>query len=156
LIEEKDRQAAYFLAGAYEDARGVERNLDEAMKWHRKSAEAGYPRAQWVLGDHYERGMGVESDPSEAARWYRRAAEQGFVEGQYNLGRLYLMGLGVEQDLVESYVWFALAIQGSPHEDNRKHTEAMLATVEGQLVPAELARAEQRVASFTPKREPTR
>jgi hypothetical protein len=66
------------------------------------------------------------------------------------------MGLGVEQDLVESYVWFALAIQGSPHEDNRKHTEAMLATVEGQLVPAELARAEQRVASFTPKREPTR
>ncbi len=54
---------------------GVEENLQEAVKWLKKSAFQGHVDAMRNLGDIYA-GVGK---PKEAENWYRKAAELGDV-----------------------------------------------------------------------------
>ena len=74
--------AEYKLGLCYEYGEGVEKDMSEAVKWYRKSAEQGYAQAQCNLGDCYYRGEGVRQDQKEAAKWYRKSAKQGFAKAQ--------------------------------------------------------------------------
>ena len=74
---------------AYFDGLGLPKDETEGVKWWRKAAEQGDPKAQYNLGVSYENGQGVPKDKAEAAKWHRKAAGQGFAEAQYNLGALY-------------------------------------------------------------------
>ncbi len=60
---------------------GVAKDLVEAAKWFRKSAEQNYAKAQYNLGVCYDNGQAVAKDQAEAAKWYRKAAEQNMAEG---------------------------------------------------------------------------
>ena len=55
----------------------VERDVKEAAKWLRKSAEQGYADAQYGLGMMYEDGKGVEQDYVTAHMWFNIAAANG-------------------------------------------------------------------------------
>ncbi|KKL66430.1 hypothetical protein LCGC14_2145050 [marine sediment metagenome] len=57
----------------YAEGKYVEKDLAEAVKWLRKSAEAGFVPAMYNLADAYERGLGVEKDVAEAAKWSKAA-----------------------------------------------------------------------------------
>eukprot|EP00729_Bicosta_minor_P032469 gene32469-biopygen20871 len=94
------------LGVIYDTGKGVEQDHVEAVKWFRKSAEAGYADAQFNLGNMYRIGEGVEQDHVAAVKWYQKAAEAGNAKGQYNLGIMYHDGEGVEQDHVEAAKWF--------------------------------------------------
>ena len=53
----------------------------EAVKWFRKSVEAGNAIGQYGLGFMYEKGNGVKQDAEVAVPQYRLAAENGLTQG---------------------------------------------------------------------------
>ena len=57
---------------------GVEKNVPEALKWIRKSADQNCPEALYQLGACYENGEGVERNLDEAEAWYRKALDAGY------------------------------------------------------------------------------
>eukprot|EP00729_Bicosta_minor_P009635 gene9635-biopygen7268 len=65
------------LGVMYRDGEGVEQDHVEAVKWLRKSAEAGYAAAQCNLSAMYLEGECVEQDVIKGVKWLQLAAEQG-------------------------------------------------------------------------------
>ena len=95
----------YTLGDMHRIGEGVKQDYEEALKWYRKAAEAGFADAQYNLGNMHRTGFGVEQDHVEAAKWFRKAAEAGHAMAQFNLGNMYRNGRGVEQDHVEAAKW---------------------------------------------------
>ena len=71
------------------------KELEQAVQWFTKGAEAGLPDAQFNLGCRLEKAKGVAApDYPAAADWYRRAAEAGVGEAANNLSNMYTLGRG--------------------------------------------------------------
>jgi len=86
------------MAWCYQNGKGVEKNIKEAVRWYENAADAGYAASQCNLGLCYERGEGVEKDIDKALELYRQAAEQGEWDAVCNLAHSYINGIGVEKD----------------------------------------------------------
>lgn len=85
-------------------------NYDDAARWFRKAADAGYAPAMSILGVFYAAGGGVPQDYDQAVLWYRKAAERGYPVAMYNLGVRYADGLGVGgRDYGKAAQWFERA-----------------------------------------------
>jgi len=56
---------------------GVTKDLTEALKWYRMSADKGYAIGQYYVGTFYESGLGVDVDKQEAKKWYQKVLDQG-------------------------------------------------------------------------------
>lgn len=69
-----------YYSGYYEGV-PIEKNLDEALKWIRMSAEQDYAPAQGQLGRMYGLGHGVAKDFSESAKWHQKASKTYKKEG---------------------------------------------------------------------------
>jgi TPR repeat protein len=85
------------------------RDLEEAFRLCRLSAEQGYPIAVNALGDFYFFGTGVTMDKVEAVRLFQQAAQQGCGVAQNNLPKCYEKGIGVTSDMSEAIRWYRLA-----------------------------------------------
>lgn len=86
-------------------------------------AEAGDPRAQFMMGTIYEQGLDVPKNLPEAARWYRRAAKGGNASAQYNLGVFYQFGKGVPKNAAAAARWLRMAAeQGHGRAQNNLST----------------------------------
>ncbi len=111
---------SYFYIGElYYYGRHVSKDLSEAVKCYRKSADLGFNKAQNNMGFMYRNGYGVPKSDEEGAKWYRVAAEQGFAVSQYNLGIIYRNGYGVPQDDEEAVKWYRkAAVQGHENSQN--------------------------------------
>jgi TPR repeat protein len=73
-------------------------------------AQAGDPRAQFLMGQLSDNGYGpIQLDAAEAARWYRRSADQDYGEAQFALAQAYAFGRGVASDKDESLRWLRRA-----------------------------------------------
>jgi hypothetical protein len=83
-----DGQAMANLGFCYAQGQGVERDLEQAVDWYRKGAEAGDGRAMAVLGFCYEQGQGVERDWEIAFEWYRKGMDLGEEMAAAGLRRL--------------------------------------------------------------------
>lgn len=77
----------------------------------RPLADAGDPRAQYIMGVMALNGLAGEAQPNEGAAWLMLAAEQNYVEAQVELARLYKIGEGVEQDLSKMVHWYRRAAE---------------------------------------------
>ena len=75
----------------------------------RRSAEAGDPWGQTLLGIYYQGGVGVEKDANQALEWFTKAANQDFADAQYHLGRMYESGQGTPQDYGAAVAWYRKA-----------------------------------------------
>ena len=84
----------------------------EALVWLRKSADQGYPQAQFNLGLLYERGAMLPKSLPDATTWFRRAAEQDHVEAQIATGTQYFLGRGARRDETEACRWYERAADG--------------------------------------------
>ncbi len=76
LAEQGEAEAGLFLAYAYRNGLGVERDYLHAARWYRFAAEQGQPEAQYELALMYELGLGVPTDADEAAAWYGLSSTQ--------------------------------------------------------------------------------
>jgi uncharacterized protein len=128
---------------------GLEKDMDQAVKWIRMAAEKGDATAEYELGIYYLRGLGVDKDPSVAARWFQRSAEQGHVQAQNSIGYSLATGHGTETDLIEAYKWYSLAIA-----QNDPNAKVNLQKLLAQLAPEQIEEGNRRVAGFTPKSKP--
>ena len=104
-----DAKAQFAMATRFEDGKGVDRSMSQAIEWYRKSADSGFVEAQAYLGVIYDKGRGIRQDDLEAVRWYRKAAEQGHGQSQYNLGVFYFHGRALEANKEEARKWFERA-----------------------------------------------
>lgn len=110
-----DAEAAYQLAYAYKEGRGVIENTVESTKWFRTAAELGHAQAQLQLGLLYKAGRGALQNFPEAVKWFEKSALQNNADGQYQLGLMYKAGLGTATDNVKSYLWLNLAAAQGHH-----------------------------------------
>src|SRR3546814_17185115 len=80
----------------YRWGQGVDRDIDKAIAWYQRAADAGFARAQANLAAIYLQGDGVPVDYAAARKWFEAAAHQGNAVAQYNMGLIYEPGPGVE------------------------------------------------------------
>lgn len=97
--------AQYRLACYYYYGDGVEKNIQEAMKWYTLAAQKGFLSAQYNLGLCYY----VELNFTEAVKWFTLAAEKGHSKSQYRLAICYHNGQGVDKNIKEAKKWCTLA-----------------------------------------------
>lgn len=87
--------AAHQLGKVYRDGLAETVDVNRAVDWFRRSAEAGNDFSAYALGK-----LLLESgDTAEALRYLKQAAEAGHQYAQYALGKLYFLGCYVERDL---------------------------------------------------------
>lgn len=108
-----DAQAAFALARAHDEGRGVARDAAQALAFYQRAAELGSVPAALVLGRAAQLGLGGAAvDLAAASRWYAlavpaltRAAEQGDAAAALRLAECYAQGLGVAKDAVAAARW---------------------------------------------------
>lgn len=96
----------------YYEGVGVERNLNESIKWYKKGAEVGDSEAMYCLGLSYQSGEGVPQSDVEAAKWYQLATDKGHENAANNLGYMYATGKGVNKDLDKAGALYLKAAKG--------------------------------------------
>jgi localization factor PodJL len=106
-----DPAAAYEIGVRYTDGKGVAVNLDEALKWYSRAAQAGLVPAVFRLGTFYEKGMGVQRDADIARRYYLQAAERGNAKAMHNLAVLDADGGGKAANYKNASEWFHKAAE---------------------------------------------
>ena len=106
LAEKGDASAEFYLGLFYRNGQGVPRNEAEANTWLRKSADQGYPPAQYFVAV-------LTKQPAEAFDWYKKAAEQDYAAAQFRLGEIYDFGVLAPRDRAESLrLWRVAAERG--------------------------------------------
>ncbi len=97
--------AAHQLGKVYRDGLTGNVNVNRAVDWFRRSAEAGNDFSAYALGK-----LLLESgNTAEALRFMKQAAEAGHQYAQYALGKLYLLGRYWRRDRTQASHWFILA-----------------------------------------------
>ena len=76
LAAKGDAKAQTSLAHKYALGKGVEKDMNEAVRWYRVAGDQGEPEAQFNLGYMYYNGEGVERDYTKAVEWFRKSAAQ--------------------------------------------------------------------------------
>ncbi|OUR77769.1 hypothetical protein A9Q83_09630 [Alphaproteobacteria bacterium 46_93_T64] len=150
---EKNQAEGYWVLGKlhFSGAGGYKSDYVEAVKWHRKGAEAGHPGSQNALGNAYYRGRGVKRDNSLSVDWHEKAAEQGLVSSQFFLATTFWYGEpDIEIDLEKSLLWFEKVISSNSvdakmMERSRKSVRHLKDQIkeEAEELKLELARKKQ-------------
>lgn len=146
----QDQAAAlYRLAKLYETGQGVGKDPETARKLTERAARGGNRIAMHDLALYHAEGRGgvAEVDMPTAAKWFEKAAERGVVDSQFNLGVLFESGQGLPQDNEAALVWYSIA--GSQGDQMAAGRVGILRKT---LAEAQITRADQRIASFTPAR----
>lgn len=101
LAREGNPAAQFNLSIAYKAGDGVAQDLEKSASWLLKSAEAGFPPAQYNIGHYWLEA----EDKKQAFDWFMMAAKQNYGPAQFHIGALY----GNSGDYVRAYVWSYLA-----------------------------------------------
>jgi uncharacterized protein len=110
--EKGDMKAALrfgFLLGVQIRASGNKTNIDMALNYFQKAADANDPAGLTSLGVMYANGWGVPKDEAKAVGLFRDAADTDNWEAQENLALMYATGRGVEKNPAEAFKWYMLA-----------------------------------------------
>jgi len=88
--EQLDLEAACYLGGFLAEGLGAAgaADLRAAARWYGRSAEGGFPEAQYELGMMCLQGQGVPWDADKARYWLGCAAKQGHRKAAKAVGRL--------------------------------------------------------------------
>lgn len=87
--------------------------MPESIGRFHRLAEAGEPRAQYLLAMAYEYGRGVEQDIPAALAWYAKSAERGYCAAELVLARKHFYGDDVAKEHTQAYSRFeSLAKKG--------------------------------------------
>ncbi len=153
VAEAGHAKAQYQVGYMYFVGKGVQKNIQEAIKWYKKSAEQDFVLPQLVLGAVYLQGNGITKDTGEAFKWYRKAAELGNPDAQHNIAYMYQEGIGVEQNDNEAFNWYHKAAQQG-QAMSQYNLGIMYAAGRGTLKDDVTAYAWLYIASLSGLREP--
>jgi hypothetical protein len=103
----KVKDSMDLLGYLYQKGHGVEKNLEKAIFWWTKGAEAGVTASMVNLGHALCNGEGVEKNLAKAHHWYKEAALLGDKNGMNLLGHCYTHGIGVEISYPTAQMWFS-------------------------------------------------
>jgi len=105
-----DPTSFYLLGRKYLRGDGINRNINNAIRWFEKAAEKGHLKSHYELGKIYFVGKGgIKPDFKQSAKWFLEPATQGYDDAQYKLGIFYLNGKGVSQDPTLAHFWLTKA-----------------------------------------------
>jgi TPR repeat protein len=138
LAAHGSKMAQFTLGEAYYRGWGVEKDLEMAVEWYRKSANQGHAGAQAALGVSYLNGEGVQQDFSEALRWLKQAAHQGEAIGEHVLGKMYSFGIGIPIDRKRGFQLLSRAAERGLDE---AQYEVGMIYAEGKAVRLDIPRA---------------
>lgn len=114
LARSGDPAAQFYYSRTLPRYRG---RAGHAQKWLLRSAEQGFPPAQYEAGKAFATGEGAPVSAAEAQKWYLAAAKQGHTWAQDDLIRILagtsLLGDGVkvpkripaDSEIFEGYAW---------------------------------------------------
>lgn len=71
------RDSQILVGYAYETGDGTEKDPVAAVKWYRKAAEQGHPKAFGLLGEKYRLGVGVRRDLIRANMFFTLGLRRG-------------------------------------------------------------------------------
>ncbi|QIM62400.1 hypothetical protein A1D29_03295 [Pasteurellaceae bacterium Orientalotternb1] len=102
--------SSLYVAKAYLNGIGVEKDLQQAVTYLQKNAEAYSAEANILLGKLYETGEGVEQSDSKAFECYSRIGKstlfQNNSENSYRLAKMYAEGRGTERNLEQASAYY--------------------------------------------------
>jgi TPR repeat protein len=88
--------ASFALAGHYQEAAGVAKDLNQALRFYLRAGNAGIADAFDEGGAIYAQGK--PPNYPQAKSWFESAVQGGSADGYADLGRLYENGWGVNKD----------------------------------------------------------
>lgn len=59
-----------------ENGIGIEKNLNKAFEWYKKSAENDNSEGMFSIGYAYHNGIGIDRDIEKAIYWYEKASSR--------------------------------------------------------------------------------
>ncbi len=108
-LETNDPEIWHALGDAFKAGRGIERDLEQAEQWFRKSAGTGHSGSMAKLGLLLRCEARSEQELVESVQWFRRAADMGDERGMTWLGFAYREGTGIDADPRQAADWFIKA-----------------------------------------------
>lgn len=103
--------AMFLLAQMHLSGSGsVEKNMDKALFWAQKGAEAGHAPSQSLLWKIYM----DKGELSHMYKWLREAAMQGEPTSQAMMARAHYLGIGCDIDTEEATLWARRALRSEP------------------------------------------
>jgi len=127
-----DAEAQGEVGYMYFNGNGVDKNLIKAHKWFKKSANKGYPKAQfymWALG---KTGISGEEGKEKANEWLIKSAENDFPKAQLTLASFYFEGRYFEKNKSKAKMWLEKLIE------NDNATKKMKKTVKMYMISKDL------------------
>ncbi|MBX7146110.1 MAG: sel1 repeat family protein [Alphaproteobacteria bacterium] len=85
LANQGNPEGQYGLGYMYSRGLGVNKDLEESIKFYQQAAKAGHLVAIVNLGYAYDFALGVPRDQKQAEYWYQQAANRGDYTGMNNL-----------------------------------------------------------------------
>ena len=111
-----DSQSHELTKGNCLTGSGIQRDVNEGVKWCSLGSRKTIPLAMYYLGLAYSFGDGVTKNQDYASRWIRAAADRGLVSAQYTLGMRLGMGDGMEKNLKHGVLWLRRATQNGSED----------------------------------------
>lgn len=142
-----DPNAQNKLGLLYSEGQDLPQNDLEAKDWFKKAADQGHADAQVNLGTLYSLGRGAPYSDHMALFWFQKAAEQRNALAFAKLGMMYERGRGVPRSLIEAHMWYSLSVAYG-----EKRAAESREAVAAQMMPGQIAEAEDRAKKWMPKR----
>lgn len=147
-------------AGARDQRQEPKQDLNQAMAWFRKAAEAGNSLGLVWMGQVDELRRENPSALEAAANDYLLAARLGDAAGLFCLARAHELGLGVPKDAAKAYAFYAIAAKSyelntavsadAPHHRSGLGSAASMQSIRPVLDPLVVARADEQAARWKP------
>lgn len=113
--EDGNAYACLGVAYMYHHGKGLEYDLDEAIKWYLRAADAGCTRAHWEIAKMYRDGVIFDQDIHQFMKHLHNAADMGNPEAQLTLALEYVRGVLITKDFEKAFRYMAIsAKQGVP------------------------------------------
>ena len=104
------------IASMYYAGYGVERNVNESLKWFRKASKhGGAAFSRYRAGMIYLFDPAIEQDIDKGMEFLTRAADTDHPQAAYVLASIYINGKLVEKDMMKGLQWLQVAAKlGDP------------------------------------------
>ena len=106
-----DSEAQKELGNYYLDGNVVEKDVNKAIEWYKKSALQSNPKAMYNLGYLYSQGIGVKKDNKTEFFWKKKSADLGFSWAQNWIGKSYYHGWFGDKDIEMAYKYLLKSAQ---------------------------------------------